>query len=299
MKKRYIKYRSLVIYHNKFNLVPLLDFTPLEHNLLFSLFRDMKSNDDKLDYYWSIQEIKDMVKESHLVISDTVKLIDSLTSKFFHCNFKLISPKAIEYFHLFSSMRIEYENDDKAKPIGLTIRINKDAIDVFKGLKENFTSFSLDTFKALKSAYSKNLFRLLSQYSTSGRYKVDYNELRGLLDVPKNYQYGMFNHRILSPAVKEISNNFYNLKFKVIKDRENGKLVHKFIEFTFKPYKNSSSNQIKVEKSKNNKELFALRLASDILNKEAIRKANNNEDYSKELNSKTTLDILRYRKTND
>lgn len=39
-KNKFIDFNSLVVYHNKLNLVHLTNFTLLEYNLLFSLLKD-------------------------------------------------------------------------------------------------------------------------------------------------------------------------------------------------------------------------------------------------------------------
>lgn len=300
MKKRFINYKSLVIYHNKFNMVPLLDFTPLEHNLLFSIFRDMKYDGDNM-FYWSLDEIKKMVSSKNLTNEELVRLVESLKTKFFNCHFTIILPRSDEFIHIFSYMKFVYDNDDKTKIKGLEIKIADYALDVFKNLKKGFTSFSINIFKELRSSYSKNLFRFLSQYSSTGKYKVDYNEIRNLLDVPKYYDYRYFNFKILQPTIKELSNTFKDLKIEVIKDRENGKLVYKFLIFTFKPFKNSSSTQLEVlQPSKRNyTTLFALKIASQELNKIANEKASKNKDYSNEQQAIRTLDTARFKKYNN
>lgn len=300
MNKRFINYKSLVIYHNKFNMVPLLDFTPLEHNLLFSIFKDMKYDDDNI-FYWTLDELKEMLPSKNLTNNELVKLVESLKTKFFNCHFTIVLPRSDEFIHIFSYMKFIYDNDDKTKIKGLEIKIADYALDIFKNLKKNFTSFSLDVFKELRSSYSKNLFRFLSQYASTGKYKVDYNEIRNLLGVPKDYDYRYFNFKILQPAIKEISKTFKDLKMEVIKDKENGKLVYKFLLFTFKPFKNSSSTQLEVlqPSKRNSTTLFALKIASLELNKIANKKAIENKDYSDEQQAIRTLDAARFRRTYD
>lgn len=296
MNKRFINYKSLVIYHNKFNMVPLLDFTPLEHNLLFSIFKDMKYDDDNV-FYWTLDEIKEMLSSKNLTNAELVKIVESLKNKFFNCHFTIILPRSDEFIHIFSYMKFIYDDDDKTRIKGLEIKIADYALDIFKELKKNFTSFSIDTFKNLKSSYSKNLFRFLSQYASTGKYKVDYNEIRNLLGVPKDYDYRYFNFKILQPTIKELSNIFKNLKMELIKDRENGKLVYKFLIFTFKPFKNSSSTQLEVlhPPKRNSTTLFALKIASLELNRIANKKAIENKDYSDEQHAIRTLDITRFK----
>lgn len=300
MKQRFVNYKSLVIYHNKFNMVPLLDFTPLEHNLLFSIFKDMKYNDDNV-FYWTLDELKDMLSSKNLTNEELVKIVQSLKNKFFNCHFEIILPLSDKYIHMFSYMEFKYEDENKTKIKGLEIEVADYALDIFKELKKNFTSFSIDTFKELRSSYSKNLFRFLSQYRSTGKYKVDYDEIRNLLGVPKDYDYRYFNFKILQPTIKELSNTFKDLKMELIKDRENGKLVYKFLVFTFKPFKNSSSTQLEVlqPSKRNSTTLFALKLASLELNRIANKKAIENKDYSDEQQAIRTLDVTRFKQIDE
>lgn len=292
-KNKFIGFNSLVVYHNKLNLVPLTNFTPLEHNLLFSLLKDMKHNDDQLDYYWTIAEIKDIIKKSSPTIEDIVRLVESLKAKFFHCAFEIILPKSNGIYHLFSHMRIDYLDEEQKQPKGLEISINKAAIDIFKNLKKSFTSFDIDEFKRLKSSYSKTLFRLLSQYSSVGKYKVEYDVFRKLLSVPEAYDYRYFNAIILKPSIRELSRLFKNLNVEVIKDRENGRLVHKFLVFNFKSFGKITKETIEVSKPKSNTTLFALKLSKEKIIQIANYKASKQLDYSEESKAVNLIDKVR------
>ena len=95
------------------------------------------------------------------------------------------------------------------------------------------------------------MFRLLKQYKHTGYYKVSVDEFKRLLNVPESYTMRKITDKILSIVLKELSDNFIDLKVNKIKD---GRVI-KFLEFSFKPqhYKcNDEIDTIDVEASQSN-----------------------------------------------
>lgn len=268
--RKMVNFNSLVIYHNKLNLVPLLNFAPIEHDLLFSMFKDFKYNDDQSLFFWSIEEVQEILKQRKLSRIEAIQVMQLLKEKFFHCDFKLILPRIDRHIHLFSYMDFEYYDIERTKIKGITVEINPYAMDLFKGLTKAFTSFDLVVFKSLRSSYSKNLFRYLSQYSYLGKAEFDYNEFRELMDIPKSYDYKTMKRNIINQCIRELSIVFKGLQFNPIKEHNyNNELAYKKIVFTFKPYKNYSDNVINVNQpsTKDRYTLFELELSDDNYNK--------------------------------
>lgn len=242
---RLVNYTNFVIYANKLNQVPLANFNRLEQNLLFSIFRDIKNNDSCLGFKWSANELKSMASltedEANYMRDWQLKdVCVSLEKKFFNCAWKIILPMRTRYTHLFTNMDIVYADKEETAIDYLSIELNPSAIDIFKNLKNNFTSFELFQFKALKSSYSKSLFRFLSQYSSTGIYSVDYKEFRNLLGSPEAYNYALFNANILKPSIKEVSKFFEGLKLDIVRHRDElGRLTPKTLIFKFKKTHNN------------------------------------------------------------
>ena len=95
------------------------------------------------------------------------------------------------------------------------------------------------------------MFRLLKQYKHTGYYKVSVDEFKRLLNVPESYTMRKITDKILSIVLKELSDNFIDLKVNKIKD---GRVI-KFLEFSFKPqhYKcNDEIDTIDVEATQSN-----------------------------------------------
>lgn len=242
MRNKVIKYDSLVVYHNDFNsTINLSNLTVLESNILFSLIKDFKYDDDQVLFFWAFSELKDFVKSTNATNEKIVSLIESLKSK--------IGNK------LFVYMEFEYYEDNKDKIKGLEVELNLESIRLFKGLKSHFTTFDLEEYKELKSTYSKAIFRLLSQFSVIGKLKIDYHRFRELLGIPTSYNYAIFNSHILKPSVKELSSKFKGLSIELIKDREDGVLNYKFLVFKFQTFKKVKRL---AQYNRNNQEILAV-----------------------------------------
>lgn len=237
---RLVNYTNFVIYANKLNQVPLANFNRLEQNLLFSIFKDIKNDDKCLGFKWDAKELKTMAsltedEAKYMRDWQLKEVCISLEKKFFNCAWKIILPMRTRYTHLFTNMDIRYADKEQTIIESLSVELNPSAIDIFRNLKNNFTSFELFQFKALKSSYSKSLFRFLSQYASTGIYSVDYKEFRSLLGSPEAYNYALFNANILKPAIKEVSKFFEGLKLDVVRHRDGlGRLVPKTLTFKFK-----------------------------------------------------------------
>lgn len=83
----------------------------------------------------------------------------------------------------------------------------------------------------LKSTYSKNMFRLLKQYKHTGYFKIQIDDFRERLDIPKSYRMTHINQKVLTPIIKELSMIFNNLHISKIKAKKGRKI--EWLEFTF------------------------------------------------------------------
>ncbi|NCA41766.1 RepB family plasmid replication initiator protein, partial [Streptococcus equi] len=83
----------------------------------------------------------------------------------------------------------------------------------------------------LKSTYAKNMFRILKQYKHTGYVKMNLDDFKNRLDVPKTYQMNDITKRVLKPIVNELSQIFNNLHINKIKAKKGRKI--EWLEFTF------------------------------------------------------------------
>ena len=68
----------------------------------------------------------------------------------------------------------------------------------------NWTQFEFFEFATLKSVYSKTVYRFLKQYRKTGFWKVDLEDFRNLLSIPKSYKPTHIDSRVLKPVMTEL-----------------------------------------------------------------------------------------------
>ena len=213
----------MIKYHNDMNLVPFKDFSPRELNIFFSLCLLMKEKGiGEITLYYD--EIKNVILDRFESNKRFEEILESVYDKLLQLRIEFRGNNKIEKFTLFTS----YEIHRIEKTV--TIRTNKDYSYILNNLSKNFTLFELQEFNALASSYSKNMFRLLKQYKSTGFYRVSIEEFRRLLDIPDSYAMKKIGVKVLAPIEKELSNYFVDLKIRKVKS---GRSI-KYLEFTFR-----------------------------------------------------------------
>jgi plasmid replication initiation protein len=72
--------------------------------------------------------------------------------------------------------------------------------------KGNFTSYTIENVKTLKSIYSIRLFELLMQYRKEGKRFITISDLRNIFDLQDKYQlYSELRRCVIDPAIKELN----------------------------------------------------------------------------------------------
>lgn len=238
------RYTFMIKYHNDMNLIAFNDFSQRELNIFFSLcllMKDKGTGEIKLSY----NDIKKIIPDRFESNKKFEEILESVYDKLLRLRLETRDKNKIEKFILFTSYKIHV--NEKI----VTINTNSDYSYILNNLSKNFTLFELQEFNELSSTYSKHMFRLLKQYKHTGYYKVSVDEFKRLLNVPESYTMRKITDKILSIVLKELSDNFIDLKVNKIKD---GRVI-KFLEFSFKPqhYKcNDEIDTIDVEASQSN-----------------------------------------------
>ena len=84
---------------------------------------------------------------------------------------------------------------------------------ILNSITADFTKFELQEMTQLKSTYAKNMFRLLKQYKHTGYFKIQINDFRERLDIPKSYRMSEIDKYVFKPIIKELG--FY-LKISIL-----------------------------------------------------------------------------------
>lgn len=231
-------------YHNDMNLIAFKDFSQRELNIFFSLCLLMKEKGTG-EITLSYDEIKNVIPDRFESNTKFEEILESVYDKLLQLRLESRDKNKIEKFILFTSYKIHVNEKT------VTINTNSDYSYILNNLSKNFTLFELQEFNELSSTYSKHMFRLLKQYRSTGFFRINVEEFRRLLDVPKSYTMKKIGVKVLGPIEKELVSYFKDFKIKKIKE---GRSITN-LEFTFKPqhYKcNDEIDTIDVEVSQSN-----------------------------------------------
>ena len=197
---------KIVKYDNDFNTVGLRGFTAEELDLLMTILhrvRNREIEEIKFSYY----DLKQLIKsEKKPTIKQFSKSIMNINKKLLALNFTLVENDEIIQFALFKEFRTS------PKKQILTVSVS----ERFKFLLNDFdpgkwTRFELEEFVDLKSSYTKEFYRRMKQFRSTGFWKCGIEEFRNLLDIPEKYRITDIDAWVLKPIQKELGEK-YNLK---------------------------------------------------------------------------------------
>ena len=220
-------------YHNDMNLIAFKDFSQRELNIFFSLCLLMKEKGTG-EITLSYDEIKNVIPDRFESNTKFEEILESVYDKLLQLRLESRDKNKIEKFILFTSYKIHV--NEKI----VTINTNSDYSYILNNLSKNFTLFELQEFNELSSTYSKHMFRLLKQYRSTGFFRINVEEFRRLLDVPKSYTMKKIGVKVLGPIEKELVSYFKDFKIKKIKE---GRSITN-LEFTFKPQHYKCNDEI-------------------------------------------------------
>lgn len=240
-----------VVYENSLNLVPLRNFTSTEIDLFFAMCNKLKEkNCETLTL--TFEELKELssynpdIRHMDKFISD----LQHVYSKMLNINYTIRTKEKITTFVLF------YKYEINLSERTLKISTASDLKYILNELTGNFTKFELKEMTHLKSTYAKNMFRILKQYKNTGYLKIQIDDFRDRLDIPKSYRMSDINKRVFKPIINELNLLFNNLSIKKINKKKGRKI--EWLEFTFEPEKRKPnkrqpdiSNRVKLKQTTN------------------------------------------------
>ena len=226
MNKLIIKqgFLPMLKYHNDMNLIAFKDFSQRELNIFFSLCLLMKEKGTG-EITLSYDEIKNVIPDRFESKAKFEEILESVYDKLLQLRLESRDKNKIEKFILFTSYKIHVNEKT------VTINTNSDYSYILNNLSKNFTLFELQEFNELSSTYSKHMFRLLKQYRSTGFFRINVDEFKRLLDIPKSYTMKKIGVKVLGPIEKELVSYFNDFKINKIKS---GRSITE-LEFTFKP----------------------------------------------------------------
>lgn len=215
----------IVKYDNYLNQLALSSFTAVELDLLMTICSKMKNQELNI-VSLSFDEIRELSEYSRSSNEELIKSLKETNIKLSKIACTLENESDVIQFVLFTTFWI------KKKEKTLTIQVNPDFRFVLNALDKNFTRFELSEFIRLNGRYSKQLYRLLKQFRSTGEFQITLQDLRNKMDIPESYDLRDIREKVLKPALKELSPCFKGLKFEAKKEKRRGNPVTGY-KFTF------------------------------------------------------------------
>lgn len=232
-------------YHNKLNKVDGFgNLNAIEHNLLFAIICGMYGKDSMV---FDLEALRRLASGSATLIRKEKMpiLVDGIMKNVFHTFVSEKQGNKIVNVHLFRAMN--HLVDDSNNLVGLEVVLDKDGVEIFgRQTGGNITLADYDIFVNIRSIYTKTIFRMLSQFKSTGYAKFEYDRFLELIGSPKSFKQENIKSRILEPSVKVIGDYFKGLRYNLVKEIVDGKKKIKWIEFIFNKieYKNITEQSI-------------------------------------------------------
>lgn len=233
---------EIVKYNNYMNSLSFKDFTAIDMNFLMTLcnkLRDKGTSEIKI----SFEELREKTGYKQTSVEKFAADLERMNKKLMKITCSIKTESKTIMFVLFPTFEIDTENQL------LIVSVNEKFKFILNTLINNFTRFELKEFVDLDSKYTKNLYRLLKQYRSTGHYEISIEKFREQMDIPKSYTNRDVMSKVISMSVKELKEYFQNLECKPQYARRRGKPVTGYI-FTFTP--ESVPNEPNYSQTRNN-----------------------------------------------
>jgi len=221
-----------VKYHNDLNLLNFSKFKDKELDLFFALcYMANEQNTNEIEV--SFDDLKEVISYSHGGLTRFTQYLESINDKLISMKMKIRTQNNLIAFVLFNRYNIDYV---KKK---ITIQVNDSFSYILNNFIQQYSKMDLIQFSKLNSTYSKNLFRLLKQFSSTGWYEISIEKFKEELGVPSTYRMTNIDNRVLKPIQEELVNYFNDFQIEKIKE---GRSIKK-LRFSWKVSKEKISSR--------------------------------------------------------
>lgn len=205
---------SLLAYENSFNMTGLSELNTNEYNVLFAVLSKMsdeKTVDElgRISADFALRDIRDILGVDRIHKDRTIKSLD-----------KLLDIKVLMYIddkfikaNLFDSFLID--NDSNEFTIRLTAEMSSKLLIREKINEKAFVEYTLldvSDVAQIRSVYSKELYKNLRQYRSTGKFIVNAREFIDYLKIDDSVysDYKIIKHYLI-PSVNDNKRFFKNL----------------------------------------------------------------------------------------
>ena len=247
------KEKQVTQYKNQVNTIPMRNWTAEEMNFFFAVLTKLRDEGTKeivMDKY-QLAELAKYAVTHNKRYRDTIK---NLVDKIGTLTYLEETKNSYSSMPLFLKFKATWT--DNLENMELVLKVNPEFEYILNRWNEGkWTKFMLEEFIQIESTYSKTLFRLLKQWKTVGKREFTLDEFKKLMDIPKSYQNGIINHRIINNSIKDLEPHFKDLKVKTIKANTRGNPVIGY-KFTWDPEKTNAWEQDKFNKVPSKKQTY-------------------------------------------
>ena len=213
--------REIVQFRNEMNKLKFAGLGKSDMNLFMAICSKVKEQGDDVIYI-NVNYLRQISHYTGHTIESFVNDLKRMSQRIMAINCEMIIDNGgFDIFNLFQRF---IANPDTQI---LTVKVNPDFTWLLNEFTKGYTTFELQEFVKLQSKYAKNLYRLLKQWKSTGKYIFnDIGVFREKMDVPKAYSNMRLMTKIIGPAVKEIEKldkSFNNFKCEPLYAMKRGK----------------------------------------------------------------------------
>lgn len=243
--------KEICRYHNDLNKIQLPNFSEIQLDIFYSILFKMKGRKQGELVKFDANEVLQMIgggkgRSKEDLLGTIISLFDKLAKADFK---RLIEHKDSGLtervmLNLFKTEKIFYYTDSLTFA-EVQLEMNEHFEYLLNELLKDYTEFELAELVALSGKYTKLLYTHLKQFRTTGKWVVEWDEFRRVMDIPQGLNPSDID-KILKHSIKELTAErtlldqkripFKNLKFsKLTRDKEPNRKRLKpcYIEFAF------------------------------------------------------------------
>lgn len=198
---------EVVKYNNDMNTVALRKFNSIEMDIFMAICSRMRDQDEDIIEF-RFDYIKKLIKnENNYTVEEFGNLIDKVYNKLLKTSIRIGDDRVWTRFVLFNEYTIDLNKEI------VKVGVHSKFKWVLNELTANFTRFELEEYVEFKSSYTKEFFRRMQQFKSTGIWKISIVDFRKQLDIPNSYQNTHLDDKVLKPILKELKKE-YKLKIK-------------------------------------------------------------------------------------
>lgn len=218
---------EIVKMHNDLADLSLKGFNPSEIDILMAICYKCQDAGDTVTL--NITDIKSLsdykAKDEKRFYEDLKKTVHKLNSLNICVGESL---REYEQFTLFPKFRVSERKGT------VDVKVAEDFQYLLNEFTGNYTRLELQQSVGLSSKYSKQIYKMLRKFKSTGKWIINIDDFRNYLDIPKSFSVSKIDQRIINSSLEELQPLFKGLSVeKRYKQLGKGRPKVVGYEFTF------------------------------------------------------------------